>query len=87
MKYKTEIGTIGHVDHGKTTLSAAIIYANQETKHELQKVVVDENKGIDSTPEPFIIKNYRADYEVNQTNYLTKKQMRNQRRKQNRNKK
>ncbi|MDQ3698583.1 MAG: GTP-binding protein, partial [Gemmatimonadota bacterium] len=46
-KPHVDVGTIGHVDHGKTTLTAAITLI-QATKGLAQKVAFDQ---IDKAPE------------------------------------
>jgi len=46
-KHHLNVGTIGHVDHGKTTLSAAIL-GNQAAKKLAEAKSVDQ---IDNAPE------------------------------------
>lgn len=76
------IGTIGHIDHGKTTVAAVLAAKIHETKRELNEAVEnsDIQQGIQTGPKPFIIKNYRADYEVSPTKYLNGREKRNLRR-------
>ncbi|MBV8172305.1 MAG: elongation factor Tu, partial [Candidatus Eremiobacteraeota bacterium] len=47
-KPHVNIGTIGHVDHGKTTLTAAITKVLAESGTGTKKLVVDQ---IDNAPE------------------------------------
>src|SRR3989338_10065535 len=47
-KPHVNVGTIGHVDHGKTTLTAAILHSLKLTGHDVKERRVDE---IDNAPE------------------------------------
>ncbi len=47
-KPHVNVGTIGHVDHGKTTLTAAILHVLNLTGHQVRMRTVDQ---IDSAPE------------------------------------
>src|SRR3989344_5002887 len=47
-KPHVNVGTIGHVDHGKTTLTAAILHALKLSGQDVKEKKVDE---IDSAPE------------------------------------
>lgn len=82
------IGTIGHIDHGTTTVAAVLANKIHETKRTLDEITegADIHQEIEKTSnpqfgkEPFIIKNYRADYEVSPTKYLNGREKRNLRR-------
>ena len=64
------IGTIGHVDHGKTTLTAAITKVLAESGTGTKKLVVDQ---IDNAPEEkergITIQLYHAEYETKERHY------------------
>src|SRR3989338_8682163 len=47
-KPHVNVGTIGHVDHGKTTLTAALLHCLALAGHQVKEKKVDE---IDSAPE------------------------------------
>lgn len=81
-----KIGTIGHIDHGKTTLSAAISTVIDKSMHDVVVIGAQdepEEKSITNVfgPQPIIIKNYSATYLVENKIQPTGKQLRNQRRK------
>jgi len=69
-KPHVNIGTIGHVDHGKTTLTAAITKVLAESGTATKKLVVDE---IDKAPEEkergITIQLYHAEYETKARHY------------------
>ncbi len=77
-----KIGTIGHIDHGKTTLSAAIATVIAESKQDVVVIGIDEPeeyRGISPTEPPsFVIKNYHVPMPTIQP---SGRQKRNQRRK------
>jgi translation elongation factor EF-Tu-like GTPase len=80
-----KIGTIGHIDHGKTTLSAAIEVVVERAKHDVVVIGAqtspEEFRGISPTaPTSFVIKNYHVPMEI-QTIQPSGRQKRNQRRK------
>lgn len=80
-----KIGIIGHVDHGKTTLSAAIEVIVERAKHDVILIgaenAPEEGRGISSfAPQPFIIKNYHVPMPI-QKIQPSGRQKRNQRRK------
>ena len=64
------IGTIGHVDHGKTTLTAAITKVLAEAGTGTKKLIVDQ---IDNAPEEkergITIQLYHAEYETKERHY------------------
>ena len=47
-KPHVNVGTIGHVDHGKTTLTAAILHSLNLTGHKVRLESIDQ---IDAAPE------------------------------------
>ncbi len=69
-KPHVNIGTIGHVDHGKTTLTAAITKVLSESGTGTKKLVVDQ---IDNAPEEkergITIQLYHAEYETKARHY------------------
>ena len=69
-KPHVNIGTIGHVDHGKTTLTAAITKVLAEAGTGTKKLVVDQ---IDNAPEEkergITIQLYHAEYETKERHY------------------
>ncbi len=69
-KPHVNIGTIGHVDHGKTTLTAAITKVLAESGTGTKKLVVDQ---IDNAPEEkergITIQLYHAEYETKKRHY------------------
>jgi len=69
-KPHVNIGTIGHVDHGKTTLTAAITKVLADSGTATKKLVVDE---IDKAPEEkergITIQLYHAEYETKARHY------------------
>ena len=69
-KPHVNIGTIGHVDHGKTTLTAAITKVLAEAGTGTKKLVVDQ---IDNAPEEkergITIQLYHAEYETRNRHY------------------
>jgi elongation factor Tu len=69
-KPHVNIGTIGHVDHGKTTLTAAITKVLAEAGTGTKKLVVDQ---IDNAPEEkergITIQLYHAEYETKARHY------------------
>jgi elongation factor Tu len=69
-KPHVNIGTIGHVDHGKTTLTAAITKVLAESGTGTKKLVVDQ---IDNAPEEkergITIQLYHAEYETKARHY------------------
>jgi len=69
-KPHVNIGTIGHVDHGKTTLTAAITKVLSEAGTGTKKLVVDQ---IDNAPEEkergITIQLYHAEYETKERHY------------------
>jgi len=69
-KPHVNIGTIGHVDHGKTTLTAAITKVLAEAGTGTKKLVVDQ---IDNAPEEkergITIQLYHAEYETKNRHY------------------
>ena len=69
-KPHVNIGTIGHVDHGKTTLTAAITKVLAESGTGTKKLVVDQ---IDNAPEEkergITIQLYHAEYETKERHY------------------
>jgi elongation factor Tu len=69
-KPHVNIGTIGHVDHGKTTLTAAITKVLAEAGTGTKKLVVDQ---IDNAPEEkergITIQLYHAEYETKKRHY------------------
>ena len=68
-KTHVNVGTIGHVDHGKTTLTAAITNVLAETGH-AEKKAVDQ---IDNAPEEkqrgITIATYHVEYESDKRHY------------------
>src|SRR3990167_71199 len=64
------IGTIGHVDHGKTTLTAAILKTLSVTGHKAQDKNVDQ---IDNAPEEkargITINTAHVEYETDKRHY------------------
>ena len=68
-KPHVNVGTIGHVDHGKTTLSAAITHV-LATKGQAQELKVDQ---IDAAPEEkqrgITINTYHLEYESDKRHY------------------
>jgi elongation factor Tu len=69
-KPHVNIGTIGHVDHGKTTLTAAITKVLAESGTQTKKLGVDQ---IDNAPEEkergITIQLYHAEYETKNRHY------------------
>ncbi len=69
-KPHVNIGTIGHVDHGKTTLTAAITKVLAESGTGTKKLIVDQ---IDNAPEEkergITIQLYHAEYETKNRHY------------------
>jgi elongation factor Tu len=69
-KPHVNIGTIGHVDHGKTTLTAAITKVLAEAGTGTKKLIVDQ---IDNAPEEkergITIQLYHAEYETKNRHY------------------
>src|SRR5499427_2742232 len=69
-KPHVNIGTIGHVDHGKTTLTAAITKVLAESGTGTKKLIVDQ---IDNAPEEkergITISLYHAEYETKNRHY------------------
>jgi len=69
-KPHVNIGTIGHVDHGKTTLTAAITKVLAEAGTGTKKLIVDQ---IDNAPEEkergITIQLYHAEYETKERHY------------------
>jgi len=63
---KSNIGIIGHVDHGKTTLSAAQISLMRETLKD-EVVIIDFENTKTTEEKIYPYKNYRTD--LNLTNY------------------
>jgi translation initiation factor 2 gamma subunit (eIF-2gamma) len=50
------LGTVGHIDHGKTTLSATIVNVLNDTKNDAKTIheIIEENKSIKITAPPQI---------------------------------
>src|SRR5271167_1765803 len=69
-KPHVNIGTIGHVDHGKTTLTAAITKVLADAGTGTKKLIVDQ---IDNAPEEkergITIQLYHAEYETKNRHY------------------
>lgn len=73
-KLWSELGIIGHVDHGKTTLTAAIMNVLDDTKKEAKTIheIIEEEKSFKITAPPII--------ELTEWNFKSGKESRRERR-------